>query len=289
MVERLSRAMKRLEEEVNKAKEEDRKNKELARKLKAEAAQKMKNERKAKDDELKKMAEALQEERRAKEEERRAKEEERRAKEEERKAKERALRDVAKERKEKEVQKQRADILQDDLFRQGARQNRDRIPQVTKQPQLVHKPDNFPFMGVPCMFSSTARDEGTFCMCTVKEHWHWEEVDCIVIGPNESETDEIIHKDDVLGGQDTDIPDDVHALMVDLAIKGEIPITTPSQRRFLARKRRTYQGDDFWKLPVKYGYLHPTLRAPKGFFWKMQMWQCGICPISKTSHRSVTT
>merc|ERR1712060_518538 len=132
-------------------------------------------------------------------------------------------------------------------------------------------------MGIPCTNTSTARVEGTFCLCTVREHWHLEAVEGMFIGPTESETNDIINKDDVLGGKDADIPDEVHALMVDLATKGKVPITTPSQRRYLARKRRTYLGDSFWKLPVKHGYLHPTLRAPDGFFWKFQLWSCGLC------------
>ena len=144
---------------------------------------------------------------------------------------------------------------------------------MTKRQQLVHKPD---LMGIPCMNRSATRVEGTFCMCTVIEHWQLEEVEGIFMGPTELETNQIGNKDDVLGGQDEDIPDDVHALMVDLANKGEAPITTPSQRRLLARKRRTYLGDNKWKLPVRHGYLHPTLRAPKGFFWKFQLWSCGL-------------
>merc|ERR1719195_126742 len=102
-----------------------------------------------------------------------------------------------------------------------------------------------------------------------------DEMETISVEPPAGEIDELTDVYDVLGGRYNDIPDDVHKDMVKKATKGLIPITTPKQRRFLALKRRTYHGNIEWKLPVKYGYVHPTLPPPKGFFWKHRLYQVG--------------
>ena len=184
-----------------------------------------------------------------------------------------AERALEKERKAHEKERKKAEELQDTFIRQSGT---NKIPLTTYQ--LVHKTGTS-----PCMPTSTAQAEGTFHICTVKEHWQMEEVDTILVQPTAGEGDAIIGND-VLGGRHKDIPKDVHKRMVKLAAKNGIPITTPRERKFWALKRRTYQGDMTWKWPVKYGYLHPDLPPPKGFFWKRRMWSCGLFPTSQTTH-----
>merc|ERR1712190_700961 len=107
--------------------------------------------------------------------------------------------------------------------------------------QLVHKPDD----DSPCMYSSKSRAEGMVCMCTVTDHWKLDRVEPILVEP--TEVDDIIYANDALGGRYKDIPDDVHNHMAEMAANGGIPITTPSQRKLLARKCQTYQGEMKWK------------------------------------------
>merc|ERR1712039_63163 len=184
---------------------------------------------------------------------------------------ENALRDVIKIeqtlKEEREARKSIEQKFQDAFSRQGA-------TQTSTIKKLVHKPEC-----VPCNNISGARAEGSICICNVESHWHFEDAkEVILIGTTELETEEIIDKEDLLGGRYDDVPREVHERMVKLAVKGNIPITTLAQRRFLARKRRTYHGDAKWKLPVKYGYLHLALRPPTGFFWHKSMWSCTLVP-----------
>merc|ERR1712079_996257 len=84
---------------------------------------------------------------------------------------ERRRADKAERRADKE--KQRADILQDTLIRQGGTGDSN-IPLTTYS--LIHKPGTS-----PCVQTSTARAEGMFCICSVKEHWHMDEVGTIMV------------------------------------------------------------------------------------------------------------
>merc|ERR1712183_981347 len=101
---------------------------------------------------------------------------------EERMAKEKLLGDLEKERKRADDEEKRADTLQDTLVRQSG--NTNKIPLTTYQ--LIHKPDDV----TPCMQKSTSRAEGTFCMCTVKDHWYFDEEDTIFVEPTDEEIDD---------------------------------------------------------------------------------------------------
>mmetsp|Transcript_48760 Transcript_48760/g.105028 ORF Transcript_48760/g.105028 Transcript_48760/m.105028 type:complete len:745 (+) Transcript_48760:166-2400(+) len=73
---------------------------------------------------------------------------------------------------------------------------------------------------------------------------------------------------DLLGGRYRDCPEAMHERMVALAKAGILPTTTLTQRQILERKRPTFQGHKEWKEAVRWGYLHPTLAAPKGCMWQ---------------------
>jgi len=73
---------------------------------------------------------------------------------------------------------------------------------------------------------------------------------------------------DILGGRYRDCPDDVHDRMVALARAGCIPTTTLSQRSVLERKKPTFHGHADWRDAARWGYIHPTITAPRGCKWQ---------------------
>jgi len=72
----------------------------------------------------------------------------------------------------------------------------------------------------------------------------------------------------LLGGRNRDVPDDVHDRMVALAKSGAIPTTSLPQRQALERKKPTFHGHADWRDAARYGYIHPTISAPKGCKWQ---------------------
>lgn len=73
---------------------------------------------------------------------------------------------------------------------------------------------------------------------------------------------------DVLGGRSWDCPEDVHVRMLELATRGDIPVSKPEQRARNMNKRPTFYGATEWKDAVKMGYIHPEMNAPRGLKWR---------------------
>jgi len=77
----------------------------------------------------------------------------------------------------------------------------------------------------------------------------------------------ILGNNDALGGRYRDCPEDIHDRMVALARAGALPTTTLSQRQVLERKKSTFHGHAEWREAARWGYIHPTVAAPKGCKW----------------------
>eukprot|EP00959_Pyramimonas_sp_CCMP1952_P077274 1615255-Pyramimonas_sp.AAC.1 len=76
--------------------------------------------------------------------------------------------------------------------------------------------------------------------------------------------------DDILGGvvPGSGVPAEVHAAMINLAADGVIPITTQEQRRRNSlSKHSEYSTPAFLTPALRWGYIHPNLKAPQGFKW----------------------
>lgn len=78
----------------------------------------------------------------------------------------------------------------------------------------------------------------------------------------------IVHGTDMLGGRTWDCPESVHSRMVEMATRGDIPITKPEQRSKLINKRPTFYGSAEWRDAVKLGYIHPDINPPRGLKWR---------------------
>lgn len=74
--------------------------------------------------------------------------------------------------------------------------------------------------------------------------------------------------DDVLGGRQRDVPEDLHSRMVMLAKRSDVPITTPAKRTELQKKKPTFHGHHEWRDASRWGYISPPDLAPKGCRWQ---------------------
>jgi len=77
----------------------------------------------------------------------------------------------------------------------------------------------------------------------------------------------VVVGNDMLGGRYRDCPEEVHARMVQLARGGAVPLTTLPQRSALERKKPTFHGHAEWRDAVRWGYIHPTIKAPRDCKW----------------------
>jgi len=73
---------------------------------------------------------------------------------------------------------------------------------------------------------------------------------------------------DALGGRSWDCPEDVHARMLELVTRGDLPVTRPEQRARNMNKRPTFYGAAEWRDAVKMGYIHPEMPPPRGLKWR---------------------
>ena len=73
----------------------------------------------------------------------------------------------------------------------------------------------------------------------------------------------------ILGNRSTDTPAEVHARMIEMASRGEIPITSLQQR---VRNKRTsgssYGVPEGLADAIRHGYISPNLAPPKGLVWR---------------------
>lgn len=74
--------------------------------------------------------------------------------------------------------------------------------------------------------------------------------------------------DDLLGGRAFDCPEELHEEMLGLAASNDIPVTTPAQRKENLEKRPTFYGTPALREAVRWGYVHPSMKAPYGLVWK---------------------
>jgi hypothetical protein len=73
---------------------------------------------------------------------------------------------------------------------------------------------------------------------------------------------------DMLGGRMEGVPEEVHDDMVALASSGDIPVTRLQDRAANITSRPTFYGDPIYRDALRFGYIHPTSAAPRGFKWK---------------------
>lgn len=73
---------------------------------------------------------------------------------------------------------------------------------------------------------------------------------------------------DLLGGCLPDVPPEVHDEMIRLASEGVITKTTADERAAFSLKRPTFYGEAMFRDAVRFGYIHPTHKAPEGKKWK---------------------
>jgi len=73
---------------------------------------------------------------------------------------------------------------------------------------------------------------------------------------------------DGLGGRAEDCPEALHEQMLGMLSHGDISSTSLQQRAVLTKKRRTFHGPPAFREAVKWGYLHPSLPAPRGMRWR---------------------
>mmetsp|Transcript_140271 Transcript_140271/g.269046 ORF Transcript_140271/g.269046 Transcript_140271/m.269046 type:complete len:681 (-) Transcript_140271:135-2177(-) len=74
--------------------------------------------------------------------------------------------------------------------------------------------------------------------------------------------------DDLLGGRAFDCPEELHEEMLGLAASNDIENTTPAQRKENMEKRPTFYGTPALRDAVRWGYIHPSMKAPYGLKWK---------------------
>merc|ERR1711920_173236 len=64
---------------------------------------------------------------------------------------------------------------------------------------------------------------------------------------------------DILGGKAQGVSQSLHDRMVEMARRGDIPVTNPDARTKLNMKRPTFHGTPDWREAVQNGYIHPDL------------------------------